>query len=442
MSDGLLQRLGLHRPELRAWALYDWANSAMAATIVTAVFPVYYHEVACRGLAPGVATQRHSVATVIALACVACVAPVLGALADTRPLKKKLLALFMSLGALSCAGMFFVRGGDWLLAALLFVLANIGASSSFVFYDALLPHVARPEEVDRVSTAGYALGYLGGGLLLALNLAWIRHPAWFGLPAAAAGGDAATLPARLAFVSVGVWWLVFSLPLFRRVPEPVLGPAARGGSALGAALRQLRSTCSELRRYRHALLLLLAFLIYNDGVLTIIRMSTIYGKEIGLPTSQLILAIMVVNFVGVPCAFGFGALAGRIGPKPCIYAALVLFVGISILGYRLSTTAEFFLLAFLVAMVMGGTQALSRSLFASMTPKRKSSEFFAFFAVIEKFAGIFGPALFALLIGITGSSRAAVLSLSVFFLAGGILLSRVDVEAGRRAARAEDARTE
>ena len=433
MSGGLFGRLGLDRPELRAWALYDWANSAFSATIVTAIFPVYYLEVACRDLPPAVATQRHALATTLALIVVALLAPGLGAVADTRPLKKRFLAAFMSLGVLACAAMACVGEGDWLLGALLFALANIGASGSFVFYDSLLPHVARPDEADRVSTAGYALGYLGGGLLLALNLAWIRFPSAFGLP----GGDP-TLPVRLGFVAVAVWWLLFALPLFRRVGEPPLRRAPAAAGALRGAVRQLRDTVRALRHYRQAGLLLLAFLIYNDGVLTIVRMATIYGKEIGLPRDQLLLAILLVNFVGVPCALFFGTLAGWIGPKASIQAALVHFVGIGYLGFRLSTAWEFFLLALLVSMVLGGTQALSRSLFASMIPKSKSSEFFAFFAVAEKFAGILGPAVFALLIAITGSSRTAVLSIVAFFLIGGFLLSRVDVEAGRRAALEAD----
>jgi UMF1 family MFS transporter len=410
----------------------------MAATIVTAIFPVFFYEVACEDLPRGIATQRHAVATTIALVFVAIVAPILGALADSRPLKKRLLAMFMGVGVLAVCSMFFIRAGDWKLAATLFVLVNIGASGSFVFYDSLLPHIARRDEMDRVSSAGYALGYLGGGLLLGLNLAWIQFPHWFGLPS---GDDLspsqATLPARMAFVSVGIWWLLFSIPLFRRVPEPASHHAPEG-SVVRATFRQLGATFAELRRYRQALLLLVAFLIYNDGILTIIRMSTIYGAEIGLPTSQLMIAILVVNFVGVPCAFLYGALAGRVGAKAMLYASLALFAVISFLGWRLSTPAEFFLLAVLVSVALGGTQALSRSLFASLIPKDKSSEFFAFFGVAEKFAGILGPALFAVLIELTGSSRNAILCMVVFFVAGAALLRRVDVDAGRRIAQAAD----
>jgi UMF1 family MFS transporter len=425
----------LHRRELRAWALYDWANSALAATVVTAVYPAYYYAVAGEGLPDGVATQRFAVATTISLTLVAVMAPILGAIADVRGARKRLLRVFLGIGVLSTSALYFVGSGDWLLGAILFALANIGASGTLVFYDSLLPHVAAPSEMDRVSTSGYALGYLGGGLLLALNLAWIRFPAAFGLPAGDGLTDAqATLPARLAFVSVAVWWLLFSIPLFRVVKEPRPLATAAGTPTLASAWSSLRASFKELRRYRNAALMLAAFLLYNDGILTIVRMATIYGTEMGLDRGTMIAVILLVNFVGVPFSFLFGALAGRIGAKRSLYIALVAFVGVSLLGYWLSSAREFVILGVLVGMFLGGTQGLSRSLFASMIPKQRSTEFFAFFAVIEKFAGILGPALFVLT-----SSRNAVLAIAAFFVLGGVLLAFVDVDAGRRAARLSEA---
>ena len=272
---GPLEALGLSRPELRAWAMYDWANSAMVCTIITAVFPIYYSKVACASFTPEVASRWLAIATTVGMVLIAVISPILGAFADYTARKKKLLGVFMALGLLSVAAMYFIHTGDWLLASVLFILANIGANGSFVFYDALLPHIASDDEMDRVSTAGYALGYLGGGLLLALNLAWIQKPAWFGLPSGANLSEAqATLPARLAFVSVAVWWLLFSIPLFRRVPEPkaVVEPQElERQSPIRASLARLAETARELRRYRQGFLMLLAFLIYNDGIGTIIR---------------------------------------------------------------------------------------------------------------------------------------------------------------------------
>jgi MFS transporter, UMF1 family len=222
--NGWLKKLGLDRPELRAWAMYDWANSAMACVIVTAVFPIFYSGVACRGMKPEAASGLFAYVTAIGMMIIAVISPVLGTMADFNGRKKRMLGGFVAIGAAACAGMFFIGSGDWRLASILFILANIGANGSYVFYDALLPHIARDDEIDRVSTAGYALGYIGGGALLALNLAWILKPEWFGLPHGEGLTPAqATLPARLGFVSVAVWWLVFSIPLFRRVPEPKAG---------------------------------------------------------------------------------------------------------------------------------------------------------------------------------------------------------------------------
>ncbi|HVE78311.1 MAG TPA: MFS transporter [Gemmatimonadaceae bacterium] len=437
-ARGLLARIGLHRPQLRAWAMYDWAASAMQTTIMVAVFPIYYSRVAAAGLPATEATRRFAIANTIALTLVALLSPLLGAYADFSGRKKPLLAAFMLVGVAACAGMWFVGHGDITLASVLFGLALLGATGSFVFYEALLPHVARPEEVDRVSTAGYALGYIGGGLLVALNLAWIQKPEWFGLPSGPGLTPAqATLPVRLAFVSVAVWWLAFSIPLFRRVPEPaaVGGAPRRGGEAVRATFVQLAHTLRELRGYRQAFLMLLAFLVYNDGIQTVIKMATIYGTEIGIGQGALIAAIMIVQFVGIPCAFLFGALAGRIGAKRAIFLGLAAYTGISIVGYYMRTATHFFILAALVGTVQGGTQALSRSLFASMIPPEKSGEFFGFFSVFEKFAGILGPLVFAVVISVSGSSRGAILSVIVFFAAGAALLARVDVAAGTRAVR-------
>jgi UMF1 family MFS transporter len=434
----LLARLGLDRPELRAWAMYDWAASSMQTTIMVAVFPIYFVKVAGHGLAESGATQRLATVNTIALVVIALLSPVLGAVSDYGGTKKRFLAGFMFLGVAAVAGMWFVHTGDLTLASWLFVLSLIGVAGSFVFYEALLPHIARGAEIDRVSTAGYAMGYVGGGLLLALNLAWILKPGLFGLPS---GPDldesAATLPTRLAFLSVAVWWLVFSIPLFRRVPEPaprLEADEVRGAGAVRVAFVRLAETFRELRGYRQAFLMLLAFLIYNDGIQTIIKMATAYGTELGIGQTALIGAILLVQFVGIPCSFLFGALATRIGAKPAVFLGLVAYTVISVLGYYMKTAAHFYVLAGLVGMVQGGTQALSRSLFASMIPPHKSGEFFGFFSVFEKFAGIFGPLIFAGTIAATGSSRNALLSVIAFFAVGGAILVMVDQEEGRREA--------
>ncbi|MDQ3137961.1 MAG: MFS transporter [Gemmatimonadota bacterium] len=441
--SSLLARIGLDRPELRAWAMYDWAASAMQTTVMVAVFPIYFVKVAGAGLAESGATQRLAAINTVALVVVALISPVLGAVSDYQGTRKRFLAAFMLVGVAAVAGLFFVQRGDLELGSWLFALALIGVAGSYVFYEALLPHLARGGEIDRISTAGYALGYVGGGLLLALNLAWIQKPAWFGLPSGPGLDEAAaTLPARLAFLSVAVWWVAFSIPLFRRVPEP---PGTRradqpaGERPVRAAFGRLRETFRELRVYRQAFLMLLAFLIYNDGIQTIIKMATAYGTELGIDQGALIGAILLVQFVGIPCSFLFGMLAGRIGAKPALFVGLLAYAVISVLGYYMKTATHFYVLAGLVGMVQGGTQALSRSLFASMIPQHKSGEFFGFFSVFEKFAGIFGPLIFAGTIAATGSSRNAILSVIGFFAVGAAILARVDPEEGRRQARVAEA---
>jgi UMF1 family MFS transporter len=431
----LLQRLGLGRPDLRAWALYDLANSAFQTTIIAAVFPIYYNRVVAADLRPADATSKFAWATTIAILIVAIVAPLLGAIADFAAMKKKLLAVFIAIGVTATAAMFWIERGDWQLALVLFVVGNVGVAGSIVFYESLLPHLVSDDQLDVVSSAGYAIGYLGGGVLLAINLLMIQKPEWLGIRDAGLG-------TRLAFVSVAVWWTIFSIPLFRRVPEPprrLEEDEQPGGALLITGWRRLVETFRELRLYRQAFVMLLAFLLYNDGIQTMIRMATTYGSEIGLPESAMITALLLTQFIGVPCAFLFGALAERIGAKISVFVGLAVYIVITMLGYYMTTATHFFALAILVGIVQGGTQALSRSMFASMIPRHKSSEFFAFFSVFERYAGVLGPAVFAWVVSHTGSGRSAILSVVVFFVLGAAILAFVNVEEGRSAARAAEA---
>lgn len=419
--------------------MYDWAISALQTTVMVAVFPIFYIQVAGAEVGATKASQWLAISNGIAVAAVALISPILGAVADYAAAKKRMLAAGMILGVLACFGMYFVGRGDLMLASALFILAGIGAAASVVFYDALLPHIASEKEVDRVSSAAYAIGYLGGGVLLALNLAMIRKPEWFGL----AGGDG-TLPVRLSMVSVAVWWLLFSIPLFRRVPEPPPRLEADedvGRNPLRVAFSRLGETFHELRRYKHAFLMLIALLIYNDGISTIGKMATAYGTELGIRRESLIAAILIVQFVGIPATLFFGVLAGKIGAKRSIFIGLLVYCGISILGYLMKTATHFYILAAMVGMVQGGTQALGRSLFSTLIPHYKSGEFFGFYSVFNKFAGIFGPLLFAGTIGATGSSRQAILSVIVFFFVGAAALTFVNVEEGERVARAAEEET-
>jgi UMF1 family MFS transporter len=431
----LLERLGLHRPELRAWAMYDWANSAFWATIIL-IFPIYFIKVAAQGVSVAVATTRFATATTIAMTIIALLSPILGAIADYAGLKKVMLGTFVGVGVAATAGMFFIHRGEWRLAAALFIVGNIGVSGAQAFYDSLLPHVAREDEVDRVSSAGFALGYLGSGILMAANLLVIQKPGLFGL----ADAEAAM---RVSFLSVAVWWLVFSIPLFRTIPEPprqLEADESERQNPIAVGFTRLLETLRELRRYRQAFLVLIAFLIYNDGINTFIRMGSAYGTELGLSDGALIGSLLAVQFIGIPCAFLFGMLAGRIGAKRGILLGLAVYVVASIAAYSVTTGGQYLALCLLVGTVMGGTQALSRSLFSTMIPRHKSSEFFGFFGVFDKFAGIIGPALFGAVIAATGSARGAILVLLPLFLVGGALLLAVKVVPGQQAAREAEAR--
>jgi len=428
----LLARIGLGRRDLRAWAMYDWANSAFQTTVIAAIFPIYYVKVAAADLPGPVATSRFAWATTLSILLVAIIAPLLGALADERPIKKRMIGLFLAIGAAATGAMFFITRGEWLFALVLFVVGNVGVAASIVFYESLLPHLVSEEELDIVSSAGYAVGYIGGGLLLAINIVMMSKPGWFLLPDRG-------VAVRASLASVAVWWAVFSIPLFRSVPEPPASPTAEPGSAAVIAVRRVVRTFGELRRYRQAFLLLLAFLVYNDGIQTIIRMATTYGAEIGLDDNAMIGALLVTQFIGIPFAFLFGVLADRIGAKRAVFAGLAVYAVITVLGYFMRSSWEFFALAVLVGMVQGGTQALSRSLFASMIPRQKSSEFFAFFGVFERYAGILGPAIFAWVVDRSGTSRNAILSVLAFFIIGAALLAFVDVDEGRRVIRAQSA---
>jgi UMF1 family MFS transporter len=415
--------------------MYDWANSAFVTTIISALFPPYFAAVASAGVSEATATSRLAMGTSIALTIIALLSPLLGAIGDRAPVKKKFLAGFTTLGVLSTAAMVTIGSGDWVWALVLFALGNIAANGAFVFYDALLPHLARDEELDRVSTAGYALGYLGGGVLLAFNALMVMKPSWFFL---ADAGQAV----KASFVLTAGWWAVFSIPLFRRVPEPKVVHRSDARGLIRGAVGELARTFRELRRFRQALLLLVAFLLYNDGIGTIYRMAVAYGKEIGLDTSSMIAALVVVQLVGIPATFAFGSLASRISARRAIFVGLTCYCGVSILGYFMTTTTEFFILAGLVGLVQGGTQALSRSLFASMIPRARSSEFFGLFAIFEKFAGILGPVIFWAFSSMFGSSRPAILSIIGFFLVGGYLLSRVNIAEGQRLAAEANAADE
>ena len=414
---------------VNAWCMYDWGSSAFSTTIEAAVLPVYFEQVVAAGLSGNTATVYWGYTNAISLLIAALLAPILGSIADYTGGKKRLLTVFAGIGILATTLMVLINTGDWPLALVLFLLGTIGISASYVFYDSLLPHVARSEDIDYVSSKGYALGYLGGGILLAVNILMIQV-IWAG----------STLGPRLSFITVAIWWAIFTIPLLRRVPEPPANTAGigEGVSPLVAGFRRVGQTFGEIRKYRQLFFFLLAFWLYNDGIGTIIKMATIYGSEIGIGMIDLIGALLLTQFVGIPFSLLFGKFSGRIGTKRSIMIGLGWYALIAIGGYFMSQAWHFWALAFAVGMVQGGTQALSRSLFGLMAPKARSAEFFGFYDISSKFAGIAGPALFAVVGQLTGSSRLSIVALVIFFIGGIFLLNRVDEAEGIRVAAAEN----
>jgi MFS transporter, UMF1 family len=413
------------RKIILSWCLYDWANSAFATTIMAAVLPIFYSSVAAAGFSKTTASSLWGYTNTIAMLIVAISAPLLGALADHSGIKKSFLAGFAGLGILSTAGLVLVGRGDWLLASFLYILGMVGFSGANNFYDSLLPHVAGDQDIDRISSYGYASGYLGGGILLIFNLALIMKPGFFGIPDAEWG-------TKYAFLTVSIWWAIFSIPILKNVSEPAVVPIrGESSSPLRASVQRLSLTFHNIRKYREAFKFLMAFWLYNDGIGTIISMAVIFGAEINIAQGHLIGSILAVQFVGIPFSILFGRLAGKIGPRNAIFLGLVIYTGIAIGGYFIQTAVHFWILAILVGSVQGGTQALSRSLFGSLIPRSRSAEFFSFYDVSSKFAGIIGPAVFGLVGQMTGSSRLSIVALIIFFIGGGLILRTVDVEKGR-----------
>jgi UMF1 family MFS transporter len=414
---------------VHAWAMYDWANSAFAAIILTAVFPVYFRSlVTSAGRPPEDATAYWAYTTSSSLLLVALLGPVLGAIADIAGAKKKFLGMALVLGVLGSMGAALLGKDAFLIAALLFAVGNLGFAGGNIFYDALLPDVARPADMDRVSARGYALGYLGGGLLLIINLLWLLWPDWFWMPDR-------NFALRASFASVAVWWSVFALPLFRNVSERGRpGQTPLSTALVMQGLRRLAGTLGQIRRYRQLALFLVAFWIYNDGISTIIKIATAYGDEIGVDHNHMLIALILTQFIGFPSTLGFGALARRLGAKRSIFLGLAVYTFISIAGFFMKSAVHFYVLAVLVGLVQGGTQALSRSLFTKMVPKSQSSEFFGFFSTGEKFAGIIGPAIFGFVGQLTGSSRWGIISVTLLFIAGAALLWLVEEQEGQSAA--------
>jgi UMF1 family MFS transporter len=416
---GRVRSVLLRRPVI-AWALCDWANSAFATTVMAGFFPLYFKQFWNAGIAATESTFRLGLANGVASAIIAVMAPLVGTIADKGSARIKLLSLFTVLGAAMTVGMFWVAKGDWIVAAALYVVASLGFWHGNQFYDSLLTDISEERDYDLVSGYGYSLGYLGGGLLFLVNVLMVTKPAMFGIADASEG-------VRLSFITVGVWWVVFTIPVMLFVKESSAHAALPFGPAIRAGVRELAGTIRHLRGDRTLLMFLLAYWFYIDGVNTIIKMAVDYGLSLGLAQDSLIKALLITQFVGFPAALAFGWLGKRIGPRAGLFIGIAVYTGAAGYAYFLDSEIEFYALAVVIGLVQGGVQSLSRSLFGRLVPAGKSGEFFGFYNLMGKAAAILGPILTGVVALTTHDSRLAIVSVSILFFIGAAFLSRVRV---------------
>ena len=408
-----------------SWAMYDWANSAFATVVLAGFFPVFFKQHWSSGASVSESTFMLGAANSIAGIIVAVFAPLLGAIADQASARKRFLMFFAVMGIVMTGSLFLVAEGDWLFAVVLYIFAIIGFSGGNIFYDALLPGLVDEKRFDVVSAFGFALGYLGGGLLFALNVSMTLWPETFGL------ADSVEA-VRISFVMVAVWWAVFSIPVFLFVPEPAGGKAR--GHSIRAGLGQLCATFREVRKLKVVFLFLIAYWLYIDGVDTVIRMAVDYGLSLGFEANALIVALLVTQFVGFPAALFFGKLGEHLGAKTGLYIGISVYIGVTIWAYFIDSVAEFYAVAVAIGLVQGGVQSLSRSFYARLIPKDKAAEFFGFYNMLGRFAVVIGPVMMGYVGLLTGSPRLSILSVLVLFIAGLVVLRFVDEKAGRLAA--------
>ncbi len=409
-----------------AWVMYDWANSAFATSVLAGFFPIFFKQYWSVGIDPTLSTARLGLANAAAGLLVAILAPFLGAVADMGAFKKKFLLFFTVLGVVATAALYFVGLGDWAWAAFFFSCANVGFSGGIIFYDALITDISSEDRLHNISALGYAYGYLGGGLLCAINVWMSLSPATFGL-------SDTTEAVRMIFMTVAIWWAIFSIPLFVMVKEPVYIAPKNKLNMISGGVKQLWVTLHEIRHQKNLLLFLVAYWFYIDGVGTVIRMAVDYGMSLGFKPDDLIAALLITQFIGLPAAIAFGHLGNRLGAKISIFIGLAIYLAVSIGGAFITSRVEFWILATLIGLAQGGVQTLSRSYYAMIIPPEKSAEYFGFYNMLGKFAAVLGPVLMGsvpLLFRHFGyasdtASRAGIISISLLFLIGAILLYQV-----------------
>ena len=424
------------RREIWSWAFYDFANSAFTTSITTVVFSYYFVNVVVGAQGarifgttiPSASLWSYTIAFAMGIICLT--GPVLGAIADFSGTKKRFLFVYCYAGCVATCLLCMVLPGDYVLASILFVLGTVGFAGGNVFYNALLPELADEESVGRVSGLGWAVGYAGGGLCLALNLLMIKRPHWFGL------SDANYWPTRISFVVVSMWWALFAVPTFlfvrERAKKEGRGPR-RSYAAIGFG--RLAQTFREIRRYRQLALFLVAFLIYNDAIQTVIVMATPFGsQEIGMSQGELIACFLMIQGVALFGSIGFGFLVDRVGNKRAVGLSLVVWLACIAVATGVQTRAMFWAMSVVIALVLGGSQSASRSMMAAFTPREKSAEFFGFYAISGKLASLVGPLVFGI-VSHAWHFRGAIGVMGAHLLVGMMVLLFVDEGKGIDAAR-------
>jgi UMF1 family MFS transporter len=402
----------------KSWVFYDWANSAYTMTVVTAILPLYFKSVFQNaGGDAALSTAYWGYASSIATLFLAIIAPILGTVADYKGFKKKFFSLFFILGIVTTAMLALVPNANWIMLLVLYVLSSIGFSGANVFYDAFLVDVTTEERMDKVSTLGFALGYIGSTIPFIVSMAIVMLAQFKVLPLSVPAAS------KIAFVITSIWWLVFTLPMLKKVnqvhgidmePNPIIN-----------SFKRIGRTFKNIKKHRKVFLFLVAYFFYIDGVDTIIKMASSYGADLGINSTSLLIVLLATQFVAFPFAILYGRLAEKYKGKVMLYVGIIIYTLICIYAYFLKTTLDFWILAMLVGTSQGGIQALSRSYFGKLVPKENANEFFGFYNIFGKFAAVMGPFLVGIVTQLTGKTNNGVFSIIILFIIGGILLMRV-----------------
>ena len=402
-----------------SWAVYDWANSAFATTVMAGFFPIFFKSYWASDLSDAESTFAiGSVNSLVGL-LIAFSAPILGAFADAGDSKRKFLFSFIFLGIIATGYLFFIPESSWKLAVIFYGIGVIGFSGGNIFYDSLLVTVSKEKERNRVSALGFSLGYLGGGILFLLNVAMFLYPSWFGL-------ENQIEAVLWSFMSVAIWWFVFSLPIYLKVKEPIQNIEKKPiYTVITEAFTNLLNTARSIKKYKSAVIFLLAYFLYMDGVDTIIRMATSYGSDIGLSATSMIQALLLTQFIGFPATLVFGYYADKFGYKYSLSFAIIVYIFVVLFSAQMDTAVEFYLVASVVGLVQGGVQAISRSFFSTLIPEKKAAEFFGFYNFIGKSSVFIGPFMVSGVALLTESPNLGILSLLILFIPGLILLWKV-----------------